>query len=400
MGIDLGNIYNWIEEFGASRYRLDEPSYNRMLELMSLTNKIARDGRSTMKSIWVNVPSDYEGGTWINIVFRGDCYAENDVWYNVQIDGCEVLNYDNKRGEGEITDATDMLDWLIETIKMVLDIVKKGEYEAYVSGVPYYKRNGVISRTDYYSIVPGAREKCASSLNENEIKELLNDEGTTDAYEEAMTARRFYEACAVVYRTLGIKKPEGPGFHGWEDDEAEKSRYGGLTPKEWYYVVADCRDDGLFKLPLDDEVYFVGWLRKKAPYFSYEYYGGHPWDIINKYSFSLRLCVVPELDSDKCKLMIVGDSADRSTDIIRAFLALRREGYAVELQGYEVLTNRLLERDYLSVVEEADPSHHGSTIAGHFARDEISLYKIKDKEILDKLIQATECEKLEEVKLA
>ena len=54
MGIDLGNIYNWIEEFEASRYRLDEPSYNRMLELMSLTNKIARDGRSTMKSIWVN----------------------------------------------------------------------------------------------------------------------------------------------------------------------------------------------------------------------------------------------------------------------------------------------------------------------------------------------------------
>ena len=54
MGIDLGNIYNWIEEFGASRYRLDEPSYNRMLELMSLTNKIARDGLSTMKSIWVN----------------------------------------------------------------------------------------------------------------------------------------------------------------------------------------------------------------------------------------------------------------------------------------------------------------------------------------------------------
>lgn len=97
-----------------------------------------------MKSIWVNVPSDYEGGTWINIVFRGDCYSENDVWYHVQIDGCEVLNYDNKRGEGEITDATDMLDWLIETVKMVLDIVKKGEYEAYVSGVPYYKRRSTI----------------------------------------------------------------------------------------------------------------------------------------------------------------------------------------------------------------------------------------------------------------
>ena len=87
MGIDLGKVYNWMEDLGVAKYRLDELSYNRMLELMSLTNKIARDGRSTMKSIWVNVPSDYEGGTWINIVFRGDCYEENDVWYNVQIDG-------------------------------------------------------------------------------------------------------------------------------------------------------------------------------------------------------------------------------------------------------------------------------------------------------------------------
>lgn len=400
MGINICEIYNWMDDFGVSKYRLDEPSYNRMLKLMSLTNKIARDVESTMKSIWVNVPSDYEGGTWINIVFRGDRYAEKDVWYNVRIDGCEVLNYDNKRSEGEIVDATGMLDWLIETVKMVLSLAEKGEYEAYISGVPYYRRNGVISRTDYYAIVPGAREKCASSLDQNEIEELLNSKGTTEVYEEAMTARRFYEACAVVYKTLGVKRPEGPGFHGWEDGEEEKSRYGGLTPKEWYYATADCRDDGLYAVPLDDAAFFVGWIRQKEPYFSFVTYGGHPWDIINRYSFSLRLCVVPELDSDKCKLVIAGDSADRSTDIIRAFLALRKEGYAVELQGYEVLTNRLLEKDYLSVVEEADPSYIGSTISGYFARDEISLYKIKDKDILDRLIRATEWEKLDEVKLA
>ncbi len=396
----MGNINSWKEDFGESKYRLDEPSYNRMLELISLTNKIARTGKSSMKSIWIHVPSDdYEESAWINIVFRGDYYAENDIWYNVQIDGADVFNYDNKRIEEEIVDATEMLDWLIDTVKMVLSLVEKGEYEAYTSEVPYYKRNGVISRKDYYAIVPEAREKYASFLEKSEIEELLNSKGTTDFYEEKMTARRFYEACAVVYKALGIEKKEKSRIHGWEDDEEERVRYGGLTPKEWYYAVADGRDDGLCRIPLDDEEFFAGWIRHKQPYFSYELYGGHPWDIIYKYSFKLRLFVDPDWNSDKCKLVIIGDSEKICTEILRSFLALMREGYAVELRGYEILTDRLLEKDYLSVVEEADPSHRGSTIAGHFARDEISLCKIKDKELLDKIIQATEWEKLDEVKL-
>ena len=203
----------------------------------------------------------------------------------------------------------------------------------------------------------------------------------------------------TMRKALGIEKTERTRIHGWEDGEEEKIRYGDLTPKEWYYAVADGRDDGLCRIPLDDAEFFAGRIRHKPPYFPYELYGGHPWDIIYKYSFKLRLFVDPEWNSDKCKLVIIGDSADRSTEIIRAFLALRKEGYAVELRGYEILTARLLEKDYLSVVEEADPSYHGSTIAGHFARDEISLYKIKDKEILDKIIQETEWEKLDEVKL-
>ncbi|SFL54106.1 hypothetical protein SAMN05216390_1436 [Lachnospiraceae bacterium KH1T2] len=221
----MGNINSWKEDFGESKYRLDEPSYNRMLELISLTNKIARTGKSSIKSIWIHVPSDdYEESAWINIVFRGDYYAENDIWYNVQIDGADVFNYDNKRIEGEIVDATEMLDWLIDTVKMVLSLVEKGEYEAYTSEVPYYKRNGVISRKDYYAIIPEAREKYASSLDKSEIEDLLNSKGTTDFYEEKMTARRFYEACAVVYKALGIEKTEGTRIHGWEDGEEEKSQ--------------------------------------------------------------------------------------------------------------------------------------------------------------------------------
>lgn len=65
------------------------------------------------------------------------------------------------------------------------------------------------------------------------------------------------------------------------------------------------------------------------------------------------------------------------------------------------MTDRILEKDYLGVVEEVESEafNHGYTIAGHFARDEISLLNSGDKEVVDKLIQATEWEDLNEVKL-
>ena len=401
MEVNLVAIYSWMEDYGANKYRLDEPSYKRMMKLMSLTNKIAKSGGSTRKSIWVNIPSDYAGGEWLNIIFRGDCYDVGDVFYDIQFDGVQVLSYDSKRGEGEIFDVTEMLDWLIARVSDVLVMAKNGEYDSYISKVPYYRRRGAIRRTDYYEIVPWAREKYSSRLSEDEIKELRDSKGITGTYEEAMTARRFYEACAVVYKELGIEKPNGPEFHGWDDGLEEKIRYGGMTPKEWYYATADCRDDGLYEIPLDDATFFAGWLRRKSPYYKSGYCGGHPWDIINKYSYSFSLYVEPDFESDNCKLVVVGDSAVRSTELIRSFLALRRAGYAVELGGFKVLTDRILEKDYLGVVEvvESETFNHGYTIAGHFARDEISLLNSGDKEVVDKLIQATEWEDLNEVKL-
>ena len=59
MEVNIISIYNWMDDLGTHKYRLDEPSYTRMLKLMSLTNKIARSGSSTRKSIWVNVPTRF-----------------------------------------------------------------------------------------------------------------------------------------------------------------------------------------------------------------------------------------------------------------------------------------------------------------------------------------------------
>ncbi|WP_155994815.1 hypothetical protein [Butyrivibrio sp. WCE2006] len=50
-------------------------------------------------------------------------------------------------------------------------------------------------------------------------------------------------------------------------------------------------------------------------------------------------------------------------------------------------------------MEEVHNWRRGNTIAGHFARDEISLLDIDDLEIRNKLIEVIEWEELDEVKL-
>nr|WP_044914160.1 hypothetical protein [Butyrivibrio sp. WCE2006] len=52
-----------------------------------------------------------------------------------------------------------------------------------------------------------------------------------------------------------------------------------------------------------------------------------------------------------------------------------------------------------TVLEEVHNWRRGNTIAGHFARDEISLLDIDDLEIRNKLIEVIEWEELDEVKL-
>ena len=165
MIVDAMTIWGWTDVYGGCEYRLDEAIYKKMLELIKLTNKIAKKGNSTRKSIWVKVPYASQKYTWKNIVFRGDIYKEDDIWYDIEIDGNQVFSYDNGRCKGVFLDDNDMLDWLIETVSKVLIMAQNGEYEAYTSDIPYYKRKGVIRRTDYYAIVPEAREKLATTLS-------------------------------------------------------------------------------------------------------------------------------------------------------------------------------------------------------------------------------------------
>lgn len=393
-------ISRWKNKYWHAEYTLSNEGLEKMMELMSLTNKIDTEGRSSRRSIWVNVPNKMDDGDWVNIRFCGAVYDPGDVFYEVMLDDISVMSYDSKSTDRSIVDITDMLDGLIECVKMVLSLAEKGEYESYIAKVPYERRRGVIRRTDYYDIVPEARKSYISSLSQDEISELMESGGCTDYMEENMTVRRFYEACAVVYEALGMPKEKTSGLHCYEDSKAERAFYSGMTPKEWYYQTADGRDDGLYMVPMDDPVHFIGWLRRDKAYFDYKYLSGHEWDFIQKYSTDMQMVVTEDLGSCNCIICIMGDSMARSDDLIRAFLALKRAGYAVTLNGYKELVGRLNETDYVGIVEFEKNLWHVDTIARHDVRDSICLCDFQDESVVEKIIKATEWEDLDAVRLA
>lgn len=88
-----------------------------------------------------------------------------------------------------------------------------------------------------------------------------------------------YEACAICYQAIGLEPKSHCMF---VDSDEEHQRYGGVTPKELYYMYADGRDGGMSKLPLDDAAAFEEWLEQKGPH--YEFNGHHPWEILPSYS--------------------------------------------------------------------------------------------------------------------
>ena len=126
---------------------------------------------------------------------------------------------------------------------------------------------GVISRKDYWDIYPEDRADYRGAFKEWQIEEFLRckDEFLTDYIPgncmRHMTARDFYEACAVCYKAVRMEQRVHFPF---KDAKEEHLRYNGTTPKELYYMFADGRDDGLSCVPLDDAAAFAEWHNQKG----------------------------------------------------------------------------------------------------------------------------------------
>jgi hypothetical protein len=216
-------------------------------------------------------------------------------------------------------------------------------------------RYGHILRKDYWDIDPKKRQAYRECFTQQDIDDFIAlEQELKDSRDRAwyppnawdsMTARQYYEACAVVYKSLDL-----PMRDNWEfiDSDEEHERYGGTTAKELYYMYADGRDDGLRNVPLDDADALDQWLNSEGEY--YESNGGHPWEIIPSFSIRFSMHLGVSHHPKKKFLYLSGEMYERSKETIPAYLALRRAGYPVELVDGAQMLARFTETDYIEIV--------------------------------------------------
>ena len=373
---------------------LDEASVQLVRKLFETTDPLKAVGDDDLKMFWISVTrptfeqykEDYEEDV-SDEEARKDYEAEypeetywhkvrmtrydrrrngEDVFYGVFLDTEYVLGINDPNAKGYPMDATELIQWLIEKAADNVERVKAGTYNADVArNLPMHYRRGKILRKDYWDIYPEKRQAYREDFTQRDIDDFMALETELEEARdrdwcppnawESMTARQYYEACAVVYKRLGLQEREKWQFR---DTKEELERYGGTTAKELYYMFADGRDDGLRNVPMDDAEEFDLWLNDKGEY--YESNGGHPWEIIPSFSIRFSMHLGVSYHRKKKFLYLSGEMYERSKETIPAYLALRRAGYPVELIDGAQMLARFTETDYIEIVPCYSDTFFGS----------------------------------------
>ena len=380
-------VRNWLQVMRHGFHepvKLDEASTQLVRKLFDTTDVLKPVGDDDLKLFWISVnrptfeqyKEDYEEDVSEEEA-RKDYEAEypeeiywhkvrmtrydrrrngEDVFHAVFIDTEYVLNIGDLNARGYPIDASELIKWLIEKAADVVERVKAGTYNAEIArNLPMHYRCGKILRKDYWDIYPEKRQAYRECFTQQDIDDFIALESELKKSRErdwyppnawdSMTARQFYEACAVVYKRLQL--PERDKWQFCDTDE-EHERYGGTTAKELYYMFADGRDDGLCNVPMDDTEEFDLWLNDKGEY--YESNGGHPWEIIPSFSIRFSMHLGVSCHPKKKFLYLSGEMYERSKETLPAYLALRRAGYPVELIDGAQMLARFTETDYIEIV--------------------------------------------------
>lgn len=394
------DVDSWIEVMHRRTRTLDVRSQTALIQLFDLTEQIAPMGRDNRCEFWLKAKrgslaefcahvedelSEQEAYAWMESKYPDEeCWykfvsvrhnaCRNGEFYGVFLNGKCVLTLNDPNEEGWPSDATEFIDWLITRTKKVLEKLRIGTYnEEIQKTLPDRYKYGVISRRDYWDIYPEERADYRSAFSEEQIASFLSYKNELDAEIPQhclpeMTARKFYEVCAVCYRAIEM---EPHNYFPFKDTEQEHLHYNGTTPKELYYMFADDRDDGLRNVPLDDAAAFADWKNKRGLY--YEFNGSHPWEIVPSGSteYSLHLYVLHSEAGYYFSLS--GSTFHRSKDTIRSFLALHDAGFPIKLyEGIRMLA-RLEETDMIGIVPEGRPTDYVHQIMQYNIVDAVHL---------------------------
>ena len=271
----------------------------------------------------------------------------------------------NDCNDSSIREGTDLLNWAItEADAFVGDVLNGTLKKNVLNKIPFVYRVGKIRRSDLWKAYPISKRRFFKSFDRNVLKDFskhFKSGNTAIPLLPNMTARTFYEACAVVYNSLRMHGETNN--YMYQETDTERAHYGGIeqTPKEMYYALADGRDDGLKNVPMDDPVAFREWRGRNGPY--YEFNGSHPWEIIPSFSISNSMHLIPrETPSGECYFDLYGESPARMPDTIIASNALYEEGIPFEISGLDKIFARIEGKDYISVVPISESAFFGDCI--------------------------------------
>lgn len=413
----------WIDVMGSSwtPRTLDEKSQHALMYLFHLTEQIAPVGRDNRREFWITAKRGSigefrqyydEDATEEELAeAMQEQYPQEEYWYKfvsvhhtncrkeevfgVLLNGKPVLSLNDPCEDKNPFNAIELLDWLIQMVTNVLDKLRAGTYNAEIQEkLPDDYKYGVLSRKDYWDIYPKDRADYRSSFKEWQIKDFLccKDEFLTDYIPENcvqhMTARNFYEACAVCYKAVRMEQRVHFPF---KDSKEEHPRYNGTTPKELYYMFADGRDDGLSNVPLDDANAFAEWRNQKGPY--YEFNGHHPWEILPSGSveYSMHLQVMKSPSGFYYGLS--GSTFHRSKDTIHSYLAMRKAGLPVKIYEGLKMATRFEETDMIGIVPQGRSTSYVDRIMQYEIMDAVHLSDDKNPErVAEKAIWQPEVE--------
>lgn len=323
-------------------------SWKLIDELFDMLNQIKPCGEDNLHILWFALDYspeiDDDGTEYI------DKYAEPKVWYKlstinyintnrevkaIYINNNAILEYisDVPNNSFEL-DITELMECLIEQVKLAIEMMKKDEYNSYIAqNLSYLKRYGTIARKDYYKVFEGAKEEYLEELSDDEIKEFERlvtsqvDEKEMQNGLETMTANAFYNACYLGYVE-----------NNYENVEV-------YSPKEAYYRYADGRDEGLRDIDENSIEEFSNW------YFDRERYGGHPWEVCRGGN-STHIDLGITNRQGKWYYFLRGKSWGRCIEVIKFYIALNRKGLPVYLDNALEILKRVLGEDKIGIVPD------------------------------------------------
>lgn len=346
--LNSAQMDNYCHFYDGRKTKFNKKTLELIDQLFELINQIKPCGDDDLHTLWFSLKykpiKDEEGETYI------DKYAEENIWYKlsticyknverkvkvIAINNNIIMQYiSDEDNTGYEEDISELILCLIEKVNTIINMMKKDEYNNYISkNLSYLKRYGTITREDYYKIYENEKEEYLKDISKSEIEEfekLINEQSNKKEIRnklEKITANDFYNACYLGYT---------------ENQYKDVQKY---TPKEAYYKYADGRDEGLKEIDINSAEEFSNW------YFDQTRYGGHPWEISRGgNSTHIDLGVINE--KGKWYYFLRGKSFGRSIETIKFYLALTRKGLPVYLEDGQEILNRLLGKDKIGIVPD------------------------------------------------